>query len=814
MLVQDLNKFVAISEEFPNNPTDKVKAGGLLFDRKVVRVITPGTLIDEKFMDPWENNFLLSIYTETGTLGIGKDESSKVGLAWADVSSGFFYTKVVDHAALPSEIARISPREIIIDRASSVDDEFQLSVLEDEKYRITFHQHVQDTSSESEWLNLLEKERVHSERVNFSDEEVKAGSHLLDYIKMQFQGKEIQLQTPVKTNSSENMMIDKNSLRALEVKQTLRYGNYEGSLLHTIRRTSTKSGARLLSQRLTSPSTSLEEINDRLDLVKELLDHPQLHQDIVLLLRQTFDSWRLVQKFSFGRGDADDLLSLSQTISLTSLLAEKLTIHLDGGVAAVPNDPGSAHSSYCRQAPLKRLLSRLSLKEPTKLSKRILDTIDEEMLSEQHRLEDNEAATMIQLAEEVISEAGEGDTLKRVPRSLRSKLDRTNGNSHDTSAGENIWIMRRGASKILSRLHDELDKLMEEKVALGTQLRNRSGAQSLTLKWTPGLGHIAHVKGKDTIASASALGSVRSVGSSRTTRSLHVPEWTHLGTRIDEARLRIRNEESKVFHSLREDVIHNLVTLRRNAAVLDELDVACSFATLAKEHRLIRPLLNNGSTHHIIGGRHPMVETGLKVSGRTFTTNDCTVGNDSSSHRIILVTGPNMAGKSTFLRQNALISILAQTGSYVPAEYAEIGIVDKLFSRVGSADNIYQDQSTFMVEMLETSTILKQATPRSFVIMDEVGRGTTPEDGIAVGFACLWHLYHVNKCRTLFATHFHALADMTSNWEGLGTYCTDILEDAGNGSWSFVHRLRSGVCRRSHALKVARLAGESLIFEF
>jgi len=207
-----------------------------------------------------------------------------------------------------------------------------------------------------------------------------------------------------------------------------------------------------------------------------------------------------------------------------------------------------------------------------------------------------------------------------------------------------------------------------------------------------------------------------------------------------------------------------------------------------------------------------MVETGLKVSGRTFTSNDCTVGNDPNSHRILLITGPNMAGKSTFLRQNALISILAQTGSYVPAEYAEIGIVDKLFSRVGSADNIYQDQSTFMVEMLETSTILKQATPRSFVIMDEVGRGTTPEDGIAVGFACLWHLYHVNKCRTLFATHFHALTDMTSNWEGVGRFCTDILEDASDGSWSFVHKLHPGVCRRSHALKVARLAGEAPCF--
>jgi DNA mismatch repair ATPase MutS len=169
-----------------------------------------------------------------------------------------------------------------------------------------------------------------------------------------------------------------------------------------------------------------------------------------------------------------------------------------------------------------------------------------------------------------------------------------------------------------------------------------------------------------------------------------------------------------------------------------------------------------------------------------------------------------MAGKSTYLRQNALISILAQTGSFVPATYAEIGLVDKIFSRVGSADNLYEDQSTFMVEMLETAQILKEATPRSFVIMDEVGRGTTPEDGVAVGFACLHHLYNVNTSRVLFATHFHALADMTEGkgWEDLSCWCNDVVEDGdGSGRWAYVHKLRKGVNRESHALKVARVAG-------
>jgi DNA mismatch repair ATPase MutS len=356
----------------------------------------------------------------------------------------------------------------------------------------------------------------------------------------------------------------------------------------------------------------------------------------------------------------------------------------------------------------------------------------------------------------------------------------------------------------LTKLHNRLDDLIQEKDNLAIRLREKSNAQSLTLKWTPGLGHICHIKGRDVQASLAALGTTRSVSASKSTRSFHLGEWSQLGNRIDDAKLRIRAEENRVFRSLRDMVIHNLVHLRHNASVLDSIDVACSFATLAEEKHLVRPLLNYSTSHNIVGGRHPTVEAGLTTQGRHFASNDCAVG---GAERVLLITGPNMAGKSTFLRQNALISILAQTGSFVPADFAEIGIVDKIFSRVGSADNLYQDQSTFMVEMLETASILKEATPRSFVIMDEVGRGTTPEDGIAVGYACLHHLYHVNRCRALFATHFHTLADMTASWEKVACYCTDVSEE-GDGNFAYVHKLRKGVNRQSHALKVARLAGE------
>lgn len=370
---------------------------------------------------------------------------------------------------------------------------------------------------------------------------------------------------------------------------------------------------------------------------------------------------------------------------------------------------------------------------------------------------------------------------------------------------EEPWIMRRSASETLGRLHDILDELKQEKTTLTQDLKKGVDIELVNLKWTAGLGHIVHLKSNKPALRTFVQDKLhgRIVGSTKSTMSFYYTEWSRLGGRIDQAKVHIRNEELRIFSNLRHEVIKNLIQLRRNAAVMDELDVACSFATLAEEQSLVRPNVNTGLTHKIVGGRHPTVKLGLEESGRNFISNDLFLG---ESERIWLVTGPNMAGKSTFLRQNALISILAQVGSYVPAEHAEIGLVDQIFSRIGAADDLFRDQSTFMVEMLETAAILKHATQRSFVIMDEVGRGTTPEDGTAVGYACLHHLYHVNKCRTLFATHFHALADMTEDMKHLGRYCTDVLEDS-SGSFSFVHKLRAGVNRRSHALKVAQLAG-------
>lgn len=814
LFVQDLGKQVAISEEI-RTIGDHVRPSGQLFDRKVTRVVTAGTLIDENFMDPYENNFLLSIHAEDTIAAAPVDSkkrtvyesylrATKIGLSWVDLSSGDFFTQQSDLASLPSLVARIGPTEILLDSSMERMGQSQLEkALGEGGHSLSYHTPSNSNLPVAEWSAMLEQPIAEAEHSSFSQHEVIAGNLVLDYVKTRLMDMNVKLRAPARQTDNDYMTIDKQSLRGLEIRSTLRDGLHQGSLLHAVRQTVTKSGARLLSKRLVCPSMSLSVINNRLDLVAEMLNHEEIRESVVALLRRTFDTLRLVQKFSIGKGEAEDLLGLAKTIEImehvSSLLHDHIIEHQERPFAK-PNDTPTARAQAPELTFMWDILSRMELEGATKLAKRIQNAIDEEGLSRQQLAEEMDSADAAEMASEVISADAAGE---KAPKLTRRASKAKSAASDAESGPVDIWTMRRHASPTLERAHRELDSLVFARSELTATLSKKLGAKSLTLKWSAQLCHFCHVKGRDAQTSLSALEGARSIGSTKSTRSFYLGDWTHLGVRIDDAKLRIRTEEQRVFSMLRVHVLENLVKLRRNAAVLDELDVACSSATIAKERDLIRPTLNNGMTHNIIGGRHPMVDIGLKEQGRLFTSNDCSVG---GKELIYLITGPNMAGKSTYLRQNALITILAQTGCFVPADFADIGLVDKIFSRVGSADNLYQDQSTFMVEMLETAEILKQATPRSYVIMDEVGRGTTPEDGIAVGYACIHHLHHVNKCRALFATHFHALADMTRDFERLACYCTDVAEE-NDGSWAYVHKLRRGVNKESHALKVARLAG-------
>lgn len=808
ILVQDLNKYVAICEEFLIPVSSKVKSGGLLYDRHVTRVVTPGTLIDEKFLDPYEYNFLLSIHPEpqsqqgnrgTEVVAAQSPTEQKLGLAWLDLSTGDFFTQSTDRSSLSSAITRISPREIVLPAQVEEDIESEIKQVVGHDHRLlTFHDSPSEFSSMSEWTSMLEAPVSENADEIFSSGEKLAGHRLLDYVKLRLQGLQLRLQPPRQRELREILVIDRNSLRGLELLETARDGLGKGSLFHAVRRTATKSGARLLRDRLTSPSASLVEINGRLDLVSIFMQSEELTDSLVFRLGRTYDVQRLVQKFALNKGDADDMLSLGRAISETAAAHDVLQSAITSSNRSTDDPAPGVQESH----PLKILLRQFNLQGPATLEDRISHSIDEEGLLRQHRLEEDEAANVAALAQEVVLETAP-EELESLPKAIRSRT-KSNEDIDGETKLEEPWTMRRDATKTLLRLHETLKNLEVEKVELTRKLREELSAPTLQLKTTPGLGHICHIRSA-TGFNKSKFESLQAkmVSSTKTTRSFYLTDWTRLGRSIDQAVLHIRGEEKRIFVELRELVIKNLIVLRRNAAVMDELDVSTAFATLAKEQSWTRPILNLGTEHKILGGRHPTVKLGLEEQGRSFVSNNLMLNHNE---RIWLVTGPNMGGKSTFLRQNALLTILAQSGSYVPATHAEIGIVDQVFSRIGAADDLFRDQSTFMVEMLETAAILKHATSRSFVIMDEVGRGTTPEDGTAVGYATLHHLYHVNKCRTLFATHFHALADMTREWAKLGCYCTDVLEDA-SGSFTFVHRLKKGVNRHSHALKVAKLAG-------
>ena len=810
ILVQDLQEHVALCEEIRSEFSDTI-------DRRVTRIITPGTLIDEKFMDPLENNFLLAIRlpAEGSTKNLidvprAFDEvampasllEKPVGIAWLDISTGDFFTQLTTFGSLSSDVARVGPREIVMtDEDVQENGSKVFNSLELHQRAITRHKDTKGSASFKPWSQLQRGEVREEHPTSFTPLEMDAGSLLLSYVNERFQGMNLSLQPPVRHQSQQSMIIDKNTMRALELLGTSKegLGAGKGSLLHTLRGTVTKSGSRLLRSWIASPSMSLETINTRLDIVSRFVDDRSLREEMTMNLKRTFDSQRLVQKFAMGRGDADDLVSLLKTIDATAEIAQLFQRNLpsfDSHTSDFEPVTPSDQSLY-------KLQARLSLDGPKALADLIRHSIDEEGLIQTHRMEDSDGADMLSSAQEVAQNDVPAEGPSALSGLLKSKAKKRLP-GEVTAEDQDVWILRRTASPELEDLHQIFEALQLEKVSLTHGLREDLKADSLSLRWTPGLGYICHVKGARDLSSTMQRSSVtRDVRTTKSTRSFHHPEWDKLGSRIDGARKRIRAEEHQVLRNLRGQVVTNLVQLRRNGAVLDELDVACAFAALAEAQSLKRPVVKDGGELNIVGGRHPTVKVGLEEQGRAFVSNDCHLGR---KERVWLVTGPNMAGKSTFLRQNALISILAQIGCFVPAEYAEIGLIDQIFTRVGSADNLFRDQSTFMVEMMETATILKNATSRSFVIMDEIGRGTTPEDGVAISFACLHHLYYRSRCRTLFATHFHRLADMTAHFEHLGCYCTDIAEGPGE-SFSFVHRLKPGVNRSSHALRVAALAG-------
>ncbi len=420
-------------------------------------------------------------------------------------------------------------------------------------------------------------------------------------------------------------------------------------------------------------------------------------------------------------------------------------------------------------------------------------------------------ADALAVAAEVRARLGRGR--RPLPASLRILVDALDGEAELTArVGRAIEpdaprLVREGAF-VQAGFRADLDEqraLRDESRKLIREMQARecraTGVQTLRIRHNRVLGYflevpagqVGNLKASDTGQRFQHRQTL--AGASR----FVTPELASLAERIELSGDRVRALEEEVFAELAAEVLDRSEAVQRIARALAALDVAQGFAELARERRYVRPAMHPDSRFRVIGGRHPVVETALDGS---FVTNDCHLG---EAERIWLVTGPNMAGKSTFLRQNALMVVLAQAGGFVPAQTAELGVVDRLFSRVGAADDLARGRSTFMVEMVETAAILHQAGPRSFVILDEVGRGTATFDGLSIAWATLEYLHRHNRCRSLFATHYHELTQLSESLDGLA--CRTLRVREWQGEVVFLYAMSAGVSARAYGIDVGRLAG-------
>ncbi|KAG9047569.1 DNA mismatch repair ATPase msh1 [Tulasnella sp. UAMH 9824] len=669
-LVQGHKRFAAICEEF--------KRPDGSFERRVVRVVTPGTLIDESFVNPFENNYLMAISSES-------DGEDQIGMAWTDVATGEFFTQTIPQASLRDEVARIRPKEVVLQETlrKATSHPIKDALVEESAVVSYIGSDVQTLPPPKEENDLSVYE---TEAVGLLTSFMKGS--LLEH--MPGERELSHLLRPTHETTTGRLQMDSHTIKALEIREELREGGISGSLMSVAKRTVTSSGTRLLERWLCSPSASTSVINARQSLVAVFHHSPHFRSDVVTLLKETEDATRIVQKFTLGKGDADDLKAIRDTIRVWDAIRNRIR-------AEMPDTTKVALSAQAATdwAALETIASQLASLLP------LAERIDS-------ALEDNELAPAKDSAGE------EGDPTMpglSLGEALETEDSQTLPETED-GVSTKTWTIKPKFSAKLTSLHRKLNKLHRQKTELEEDLRERTGAQSLILNNSTIHGwHVRVPKARDArnMRNVEDLGLI-DVSKSASSRTYFLSSWTTLGTSIAETEMEILHTERAAFNTLRDEVKLVGSFLRKNARIGDELDVASAFANLAVEMNFVRPTINESSALDIVHGRHPTVELGLIKSGRNFVPNSVHLHPEGRLH---FITGPNMAGKSTLLRQTAVIVILAQTGSYVPAESATIGIVDKVFARIGAKDDLFRDRSTFMVEMLETADILKKATPRS-----------------------------------------------------------------------------------------------------
>lgn len=702
---------VAICEQLE----DPALAKGLV-QRDVIRVVTPGTVIESAMLDERSNNFLLSVCFA----------GDKAGLAFADVSTGEFFVHQVTDAphTLADEVTRIGPVELITNDLAKLRDciaREDLSMSEQPAVGFQYqnasealcrHFHLQDLSP----LGLTDEYRLAAQAAGalmryLSDTQKNALEHITEL--RIYQG-------------GSAMLLDRNTRRNLELTESLRSRTKKGSLLWLLDKTSTAMGGRLLRSWIEQPLVDRAKILRRLDAVEEFAGQHVLTMTLSEELQGVYDVERLLSKVSYKSLNARDCLSLCASLKKVPGIRSLLENAKSEGVKAV----------YALLDPLADLTALLD------------------------RAIHPDAPILI-------SEGG---------------------------------IIRDGYSPVLDEYRSAATNGKQWIVDLEAKEREETGIKNLRIQYNRVFGYYIEVtksyydmvpmryQRRQTLANCERY----------VTPELREIEQKIVGAQEQSVRL-----ELQLFTELREKIAGQIARIQHTAMGLKSLDALLSLAKVAVANHYVRPEITEDGSLEILEGRHPVVEQTMQEGG--FVPNDTAMNQDDA--RMLIITGPNMAGKSTYMRQVALITLMAHLGSFVPAKSAKIPIVDRIFTRVGASDDLASGQSTFMVEMSETAYILRNATAKSLIILDEIGRGTSTFDGLAIAWAVVEYLCDKQKvgAKTLFATHYHELSELEGHVEGVQNYCISVKEHGEDVI--FLRKIVRGGADKSFGIHVARLAG-------
>ena len=710
---------VAICEQLEDPKTAK----GIV-KRGVIKVVTPGTIIDSNMLEERKNNYIMSIY-KTGIY---------FGISVCDISTGEFYSaEIKDQQNFPlllDELARYNPSELVIN-SMMADCQEEISKIKErfDCYITRFQDKFFDSKIDTLNLrfNIVDTSNKTIENLKDKTLAVPPINALLAYIEQTQMTTLDHLNKITIYQISKYMFLDINARRNLEITEKMRDKSKKGTLLWVLDKTSTSMGGRMLRRWLNDPLIDTLEINNRLNAVKILKNDMILRGDITENLKKVYDIERLAGKMAYGNANARDMITLKNSL-------EKL-----------PD--------------LKQVLS--NIKESIMLGE-IYQNIDE--LKDIHDLIEKA------IVDDPPMTIKDGGIIKIGYDEEIDKLKTA------TTEGKN-WI-----------------------VNLEAEEREKTGIKNLKVGFNKVFGYFIEV-------TKSYLSQVpdRYVRKQTLTNAERyiTEDLKNLENQILGAEEKVVNLEYNAFIEIREEIAKNIKRLQSTAMAVSELDVLTSFAQVAEDLNYCMPQVDNSGIIDIKAGRHPVIEKMLGAG--SFVDNDTYL--DKDENRLSIITGPNMAGKSTYMRQVALITLMAQVGSFVPASEAHIGVVDKIFTRVGASDDLSMGQSTFMVEMMEVATILKEATSNSLVILDEIGRGTSTYDGLSIAWAVAEYIADKEKCgaKTLFATHYHELTELENQSDGIKNYSIAVKEKGED--IIFLRKIVRGGTDESYGIHVAKLAG-------